>query len=258
MPSTRSIGSSSSCPAFCPTSALSLLNAAGALNAPPELVEVTTLALDARERTGGRFDPTVHNAVVAAGYDRSFDEIRSDGAPISPGAACGGRVAVNGSTIEIEPGYRLDLGGIAKGYAADRACALLAEAGPCIVNAGGDLASHDTPRRASGPWPSRCRALRSLSGSGAARSPRQAGITGAGAGVASSSTISSIRQRACRHEPRSVRVTAFAPTAAEAEVIAKALLLAGERAARIEADALGVPAVLVTDDERVVLAGGLS
>jgi len=64
-------------------------------HAPLELAEVTLLALAARERTGGRFDPTVHDAVVAAGYNCSFDEMPPDGAAISPGAACGGRVTVN-------------------------------------------------------------------------------------------------------------------------------------------------------------------
>ena len=54
-----------------------------------------------------------------------------------------------------------------------------------------------------------------------------------------------------------LRVTAFAETAADAEVAAKVLLLAGEPAARTEAEALGIPAVLVTDDGRVVLTGGL-
>ena len=184
---------------FLPTSALSQLNAAGSLDAPPELVEVTLLALAARERTGGRFDPTVHDAVVAAGYDRSFDDLAPDGDAISPGAACGGRVTVNGSTIEIEPGYRLDLGGIAKGYAADRACALLAAAGPCIVDAGGDLALHGPPetgrlargrrgaRGAPDPGPSRAAPL-----------PPRAAITGAGIAAASSSTISSILRQGCR------------------------------------------------------------
>ena len=52
-----------------------------------------------------------------------------------------GRIAVDGRTIELEPGFRLDLGGIAKGYAVDRAAELLADAGPCLVNAGGDLAA---------------------------------------------------------------------------------------------------------------------
>ena len=130
---------------FLPTSEISRLNAAGELDASPEVVEVVRLALDARERTGGRFDPTVHDAVVAAGYDRTFDAVAPNGPRVSPGGACGGRVAVHDSTIEVEPGYRLDLGGIAKGYIADRACSLLAVAGPCIVNAGGDLAINGPP-----------------------------------------------------------------------------------------------------------------
>jgi len=243
---------------FLPTSELSQLNAAGTLRAPPELVEVTRLALDARERTGGRFDPTVHDAVVAAGYDRSFDEIAPDGRVISPGAACGGRVTVDGSTIEVEPGYRLDLGGIAKGYAADRACALLADAGPCIVNAGGDLAIHGTPEQ--GLWPV------------AVDVPGAPLTLGLGTGALATSGRDHRRWRRggveLHHlvDPSTglptatslLRVTAFADSAAGADVAAKVLLLAGEHAARVEADALGIPAVLVTGDGRVVLAGGLA
>jgi len=243
---------------FLPTSELSQLNAAGTLEAPPELVEVTLLALDARERTGGRFDPTVHDAVVAAGYDRTFEEIAPDGLAISPGAACGGQVTIAGSTIEIEPGYRLDLGGIAKGYAADRACVLLADAGPCIVNAGGDLAIHDTPEE--GVWPV------------AVDVPGAPLTLGLGSGALATSGRDHRRWRRGDAEfhhlvdPATglpavtslLRVTAFAESAVGAEVTAKALLLAGEHAARIEADALGIAAVLVTDDGRVVLAGGLA
>jgi hypothetical protein len=43
----------------------------------------------------------------------------------------------------------------------------------------------------------------------------------------------------------------------EAEVRAKALFLVGAEAAALEAEATGVPAVLVTDDGRVSLVGGL-
>jgi len=243
---------------FLPTSELSHLNAAGVLEAPPELAEVTQLALDARERTGGRFDPTVHDAVVAAGYDRPFEDMAPDGLSLSPGAACGGRVTVAGSTIEIERGYRLDLGGIAKGYAADRACALLAEAGPCIVNAGGDLAIHGTPEQ--GVWPV------------AVEVPGAPLTLGLGSGALATSGRDHRRWRRggveLHHlvDPTTglpavtslLRVTAFAESAAGAEVSAKVLLLAGERAARIEADVLGIPAVLVTADGRVVLAGGLA
>jgi thiamine biosynthesis lipoprotein len=54
-----------------------------------------------------------------------------------------------------------------------------------------------------------------------------------------------------------LRVTAVGDSAASAEVAAKTLFLAGERAAAEEASTLGIPCVLVTGDGRVVLAGGL-
>ena len=54
-----------------------------------------------------------------------------------------------------------------------------------------------------------------------------------------------------------VHVTAVGSTAVEAEVSAKSLFLAGTAAAIVEADALGIPAVLVTEDGRSILAGGL-
>lgn len=243
---------------FLPTSELSLLNAAGTIDASQELVEVTLLALAARERTGGRFDPTVHDAVVAAGYDRSFDDLPAEGAAIVPGGLCGGRVTVNRSTIAIEPGYRLDLGGIAKGYAADRASALLAAAGPCVVDAGGDLALHGPP--VQGVWPV------------AVEVPGPPLTLGLPSGALATSGRDHRRWRRGGVELHHIvdpatgvpavtsllRVTAFADTAAAAEVAAKALLLAGEQAARIEAETLGIPAVLVTDDGRVELVGGLA
>ena len=39
------------------------------------LVEALRLAVRAREETGGRFDPTILPALVAAGYDRSFEQL---------------------------------------------------------------------------------------------------------------------------------------------------------------------------------------
>jgi FAD:protein FMN transferase len=125
---------------FRPDSELSALNRSGALDAGDDLVAVTRLAVEARERTHGLFDPTVHDALVAAGYDCTFDEVAANADGQATPRPCGGEVRIVGRRIELEPGFHLDLGGIAKGYAVDRACALLACAGPCLVNAGGDLA----------------------------------------------------------------------------------------------------------------------
>src|SRR6476646_2921528 len=63
---------------FRPDSELSRLNTAGRLAAGPDLLRVVELALAARERTGGRFDINVHDALLAAGYDRSFELLSLD------------------------------------------------------------------------------------------------------------------------------------------------------------------------------------
>ena len=112
-------------------------------------MQVTQLAVEARLRTRGRFDPTVHDALVAAGYDRTFEELQGRVAETTAPPRCGGRIAVDPRTglIELEPGFRLDLGGIAKGYAVDRLCDMLGAAGPCLVDAGGDIAV------CGGSWP---------------------------------------------------------------------------------------------------------
>ena len=89
---------------------------------------------------------------MAAGYDRSFDELGEPGpADAVASATAGGDVAVRGRRIELGAGVRLDLGGIVKGFAADRCARRLARVGPCLVNAGGDLAVGGT--RPAGPWP---------------------------------------------------------------------------------------------------------
>jgi len=242
---------------FRTESELSRLNRDGAIEASPDTFRVVELALEARERTGGRFDPTVHDAVAAAGYDRSFELLPPAAeAPAPAGARCGGRVELDRARrrITLEPGVRLDLGGIGKGFAADRAAELLALAGPGLVNAGGDIAVR------GGAWPvgletARGRLTLELSAGGLATSGRdrrrwQRGgrelhhLIDPAAGAPSASDL--------------LRVTAVAGSATDAEVLAKSLFLAGAGRAAREADALGVPAVLVTADGRTILAGGLA
>ena len=167
----------------------------------------------------------------------------------------GGAVRIDGNRIELDPGVRLDLGGIGKGYAAERAAEPLATAGPCLVNAGGDIATR------GGSWP-----VGVTTGDGtltleltpAARSRRRA-ATGARGGAAG---------RALHHlidpstgEPAAsdvMRITVVAGDAVDAEVLATSLFLAGMDAAAAAADAAGVPAVIVGEDGRTLLAGGLA
>jgi FAD:protein FMN transferase len=243
---------------FRPDSELSVLNRSGRLRAGPDLVRVTELALAAREHTQGRFDPTVHDALVAAGYDRTFEEVAAGGAVVAtrPRGACGGGVEVVADTGEIvlEPGTHLDFGGIGKGYAVDRACHLLSRFGSCLVSAGGDLAVR------GGSWP-----IGVETGDGTMTLELTQGAI---------ATSGSDRRRwhttegDAHHliDPRTgapaetdlIRLTVVGRTAVEAEVLATSLFLAGAERAREEADELGTPAVLTLDDGHIVLAGGLS
>ena len=245
---------------FRPDSELARLNAEGELEAGDDLLAVVELALAAREQTGGRFDPTIHDALVAAGYDRSFDLLPDAGPDTSPfgPARGGGRVGVSGRRLSLAPGVRLDLGGIGKGYAVDRAVSQLAPLAPCLVNAGGDLAVAGVP--ASGVWPV------------GIETPAGPLTLGLATGALATSGRDRRRWRTGgeeRHhliDPATGRpadsdlltVTVAAASAVEAEVLAKALFLAGEEAAAAEADALGIPALLVAADGRVRFAGGLA
>jgi FAD:protein FMN transferase len=136
---------------FRPDSEISTLNrAAGrSVAVSPETLTLLALAVLGWRATGGRFDPTVLGALEAAGYDRSFDQLPAgrpgaDGPRPAPGPApglAGLRIDPEAGTVTLPAGTRLDLGGIAKGYAADLLCAQLLEGGATgvCVNVGGDL-----------------------------------------------------------------------------------------------------------------------
>ncbi|HET8529385.1 MAG TPA: FAD:protein FMN transferase [Gaiellaceae bacterium] len=202
---------------FRDDSELSRLNHDGAIDAGPDLVRVIALALDARDRTDGRFDPTVHDALLAAGYDRTFAEL-TDGDLGEPRPG-GGGVHLDGSRIVLDEGVRVDLGGIGKGYAAERAAEILAVAGPALVNAGGDIAVR------GGAWPIGVEDVTlELSSGGLATSGRDRRRWSRGG-----------REQHHLIDPRTgapartelLRVTVVADDAVEAEVQAKNVFLGG-------------------------------
>jgi thiamine biosynthesis lipoprotein len=223
---------------FRPESALAQLNRAGAIDAGPDLLAVTQLALAARVATGGLFDPTVHDAVVAAGYDRNFEQL--DPRP-GPPAPCGGAVVLEGSRIVLGRGVHLDFGGIGKGYAVDRAAAILGRFGPALVNAGGDIAVR------GGRWPV---------GVDVPGEPLTLELS---SGALATSGSDRRRWAGGHHliDPRTgapsdsryLRVTVAAATAVDAEVLAKAVYLG--------ADPGAAAAVLVHHDGRVERRGAL-
>ncbi|MGE5224638.1 MAG: FAD:protein FMN transferase, partial [Omnitrophica WOR_2 bacterium] len=99
------------------------------------------------DRSGGLFNPAVLTALKAAGYDKSMDEIRLNGASarIMPAEVQVGdfrelKIDPSRRGIWLPPGMEIDLGGIAKGWIAEKAAGILSEyTTACGVNAGGDL-----------------------------------------------------------------------------------------------------------------------
>jgi thiamine biosynthesis lipoprotein len=240
-------------------SELSRLNRFGSLVVGRDLLELVRVARDARSRTRGRFDPTVLRALVTAGYDRSFEDVPLDGAAVTGGTRCGGGITIDraASRVTLDEGVELDLGGIAKGYAADRVASALDVFGPTLVNAGGDIAVSRPP--AAGCWPigvetAEGQIVVGLETGGLATSGRDRRRWSRG-GEEHHHLIDPARGRPSTSDI--LRVTAIASATADAEVMAKALFLAGSEAAREESDRLGVPSVIVTRDRRTLLAGGM-
>jgi FAD:protein FMN transferase len=133
---------------FDPASDLSRLNAAGGRWTPigRRLLEALNLALRAREDTNGRFDPTVLPPLVAAGYDRTFELLEERPATAAEGWRAGAAIELDerGRRARLEAGSAVDLGGIGKGYAAERALDVMLAGSSRfsggLVDLGGDIA----------------------------------------------------------------------------------------------------------------------
>ena len=240
---------------FLPDSELSRLNRDGAIGAGPDLAAVVRRALEARERTGGRFDPTVHDALLGAGYDRTFAQMPGElGRPVEPARCAGGVHVEAAGRIELDPGVRLDLGGIGKSYAAEAACALVAQLGPALVDAGGDIATR------GGAWPvgvsTTDGSLTLLVENGGLATSGIDRRTWLADGKVAHHLIDPASGRPAVGDL--VRVTVVAADAVEAEIHAKSLFLAGATRAAAEANANALPCVLVTHHGQTILAGGIA
>ena len=126
---------------FRPDSDLERLNRspAEASIVSPLLATALDDALRAAEATRGLCDPTIGAALDAAGYDRTFAEIRRAELREPVPAGRWREVRVSGLLVRRPVGLRLDLNGVVKGRAVDDALALIE--GDGFVSAGGDLAT---------------------------------------------------------------------------------------------------------------------
>lgn len=144
---------------FLPGSDLSRLNAGDGrwVIVDPRLIAALAAALDARDATDGRYDPSVLPALIAAGYDRSFEQLRPRLPIPLDGWHAGAAIELDreAGRARLEPGAAVDLGGIGKGFAAARAVAAMQAAWPvmpgALVDLGGDLAVRGIAAD-GGPW----------------------------------------------------------------------------------------------------------
>jgi FAD:protein FMN transferase len=230
---------------------LSRLNAdrRASVPAPPLLCAAVAAALRAASLTGGLVDPTLMGALRRAGYSESRAQIQPPSVrwglaaapprrPARPDPAARWRaVEVDDlkGVIRRPPGLELDLGGSVKGWAADLLATRLERDGRCAVDCGGDL------RVAAGRGASwEVRVHHPLNGAIAHTFRVRAG------GVATSGIDARLWQRPdgsfAHHliDPATgtpawtglIAATALAPTALEAEALAKAALLSGPAAGR--------------------------
>jgi thiamine biosynthesis lipoprotein len=231
----------------------------------PDTFDLVSAAVRCWHLTAGRFDPTILSALVAAGYDRSFDDASRVAGPPAPAPGCGEIVLdADVGAITLPEGVSLDLGGIAKGHTADLVAAELIYLGAAgaLVDLGGDV-------RVEGESPS---------GEGwrvAISDPFDEGADLAivqldAGGVATSS----VRRRRWMHEGRLLHhlidpatgapaasgitaVSVVAASAAWAEVTAKAALVAGRADAVTVVRAAGATGVVVGDDGTVWRLDGM-
>jgi len=268
---------------FSPTSELSQLNAH-----PNEWYAVSNVlwvvvnrALELAKQTAGRFDPTLLTALMAAGYDRSFDLLTSEakasfhlnGNGATPPAINGmvGRwqaVELDSArhAICLPTGVQLDLGGIGKGYTAQQAVHFLSQWGPCLVDAGGDLVAGDAPATLPG-WPV---AIAAPSGENVDSTRDLAQLWLKNGALATSGTDYRHWQqhgRAMHHliDPATgqpavsdlVTVSVLAGDATVAEAWAKALFMAGHAAAAQEMVQRGIAAALVDHGQGLTVSATL-
>jgi len=116
-----------------------------------DLFHVISAAQRISEQTAGAFDVTLGPVIRLWREARKTGQTPASDALRAAAKLCGYQkmeLDANASTVKFEQaGMKLDLGGIAKGYAADEALAIISKAGvkSALVAASGDLAFSDAP-----------------------------------------------------------------------------------------------------------------
>lgn len=147
-------------------SELSALNRfAGYWFTPSDVLwDVLRVARSGAALSGDLVTPTILPQLLAVGYDRPFTQMHAAPSSVTTSSVPGFAepapswrdidIDIVSRSIRLPAGMALDLGGIAKGWAADQATQRLArmDIGAVLVDAGGDIAVCGT-RVDGAPWP---------------------------------------------------------------------------------------------------------
>lgn len=117
------------------------------------LFEAIQVAKQAARRSEGWFNPLLLPAMLANGYDRSFEHMAKQVATKTPVPAANWQsieLDKSRNRVRIPASAALDLGGIAKAWVAEKLADELAVYGACSVNIGGDIVLRGLPDGAVG------------------------------------------------------------------------------------------------------------
>jgi thiamine biosynthesis lipoprotein len=252
---------------FLPDSELSLLNnrRADHVRASSEMTTILKLCVRMNRATGGLFDPAILPSLEHAGYDRSFELVPSEQSSASSAAPEPLSIAAitldeSRSVVRMPGGMRLDLGGIGKGYAVDRAAEAMAPLRDYLIDAGGDIFASGSGPSSSG-W---------LVAVGHPVSPdiELLHVVLRDEAIATSSIARRRwrRGKAEQHhiiDPRRgvpaqtdcLSVSVIAPTAVEADVYGKCALILGYAGGRLLLESRNLPGLFLLADGKIETTG---
>jgi len=245
------------------TSEISRINSTAAdrpIVTDPEVFGLIARALEYSRRTGGAFDVTVGPLVGAWGFFRGDGHYPSATALSEARAKVGWRHVVVDSAARsirfLTPGLQLDLGGIGKGFALDRAASTLQRngVGRALLGAGqSSYVAIGTPPGSRG-WPIAVPDPRDPALALSTVRLRDQSLSTSG----SDQQYFEIDGRRYSHiiDPRTgepvtgmVQVTVIAPTATDSDALSTALFVLGREGAPAAIEGMeGTAALLVTDD----------
>ena len=231
-----------------------------------ETANLLTLAKEYAAKTEGRFDPTVYPAVQAWGFTTHQKRVPSqeelDGLLTLVDY---NQIEIKGTQARLPKGMGVDLGAIAKGYAADRVKTLYEAAGISgILSLGGNVLTIGQKPNGQGFTV-------------AIQDPENTNQTlgtltlnGGQAAVTSGDYQRYFEQNGVRYhhvlDPKTAApamsdftsVTVIAPSAAKADAYATALFVAGKEQAKELVKTLSVEGVFVTKEGKILCTSGVN